>query len=412
MSDFIPGVTSIPASNAVIGIEERIAMVEAVGRGWLTAGPENRKFEQALSDFTGIKHVRTCNSGSSANLLAVATMVEAGYWKAGDEIITAACAFPTTVNPLLLYGLVPVFVDVDIGTYNMIPEAVEDAIGPKTKGIMAAHTLGNPFDAHINWLAERHNFGLVHDCCDALGSTYETWHGAIKTNTHVGKHAHLATCSFFPAHHITTGEGGAVFSNDAGLISIAESIRDWGRDCWCEPGKENTCGKRFEQQFGELPYGYDHKYTYSRLGYNLKLTEISAACGLAQTARLQSFIDSRRKNWGFISNRLVGLEDKIILPKATAGSNPSWFGFPITIKKEGERTALQEYLDQNKIGSRLLFSGNITKQPYMKGRNYRISGSLENSDKIMKDTLWIGVWPGLTEEMLSFVCDKIKAFFQ
>ena len=340
-------------------------------------------------------------------------MVEAGYWKAGDEIITAACAFPTTVNPLLLYGLVPVFVDIDIGTYNPNYGNITEAISSKTKGVMQAHTLGNPFDDMIFTLAANNNIHIIEDCCDALGSQHENVYGYGKNGkVHVGSRGRMATCSFFPAHHITTGEGGAVFSNDSNLISITESIRDWGRDCWCPPGVKNSCGIRFEQQLGELPYGYDHSYTYSRLGFNLKTTEIAAACGLAQIGKLNSFISKRKNFFHLLYRELSGLENYICLPLATANSSPSWFGFPITIKKEGERAALQAYLETYKIGSRCLFSGNITRHPYMKGRNYRISGSLENSDKVMNSSLWIGLHPHLTEEMLAFVCDKIKAFFQ
>ncbi len=384
----------IPASFAVITTEDKLAMYEVIEKGWLTSGPVNRDFEKALGDFTGISHVRTCNSGSSANLLAVGAMVESGLWRAGDEIITAATSFPTTVNPLLLYGLVPVFCDIDIPTYNVSAESVRNAVSPNTKGIMLAHTLGNPFDSRIGEVG----VPLVEDCCDALGSTWNN-------------QASISTCSFFPAHHITCGEGGAVFTNDLKLATVLESIRDWGRDCYCEPGKENTCGKRFDQQFGELPYGYDHKYTYTRLGYNLKLTEVQAACGLSQISRLRDFVAARRSNWAFLRRRLDGLQQHLVLPEPTTGTNPSWFGFAITIKYPGQRTALQQYLDSYKIGSRLLFSGNITRQPYMAGRPYRIVGNLENSDKVMNDSLWIGCHPHLTEEQLEFMCQKIEGFF-
>jgi CDP-6-deoxy-D-xylo-4-hexulose-3-dehydrase len=398
-------VTPIPASFAVITDADKAAMRSVVDSGWLTAGPVNRAFEKSLADFTGIKNVRTCNSGSSANLLAVAAMIEAGIWEKGDEIITSACCFPTTVNPLLLYGLVPVFVDIELGNYNVSLESVGQAIGPKTRGIMLAHTLGNPFDRDI-----RLKFGLpmIEDICDSLGSTYLD---NVGDGYHVGKHALISTCSFFPAHHITCGEGGAVFSQDSGMTKILESVRDWGRDCYCEPGKENTCGKRFEQQFGALPYGYDHKYTYSALGFNLKITEVQAACGLSQMGRLDEFISTRRKNHAFLVARLSGLADRIVLPRATEGTNPSWFGFAITIKEPGQRTALQQYLDSYKIGSRLLFCGNVTKQPYMAGRSFRVSGTLGNSDKVMNDSLWVGCHPHLTEEQLEFMCSKIEDFF-
>ncbi len=664
----------IPASFAVITTEDKSAMRSVVDSGWLTAGGVNRSFEKALGDFTGIPYVRTCNSGSSANLLAVAALVESGVWKRGDEVITAATSFPTTVNPLLLYGLVPVFCDIDIPTYNVSVESVTKAMSEKTKGIMLAHTLGNPFDPKIRWYqqgqkgaglhiiedccfaggtkirvfrAEKNiedirrgdvvltrqgykrvleakmtgrkkvmtdlgmaatpdhpfitkcgvkrlytlsasdilytwneklscieeksigairiqrsvtagsisgiiqslfqnlftgRFGstileifpkdfmstigtiirsttnqttsnfflqssilqnieqknewrnytatstlqdsklqnginlkkeknstnelelilgiisqlirkyvkyvgkaikhifrqdqktalesarlrvevynlkieevneffangiLVHNC-DALGSTYTDIDG---TEYHVGTQCSFSTCSFFPAHHITCGEGGAIFTDVPEFAKVAESIRDWGRDCYCEPGKENTCGKRFDQQFGELPYGYDHKYTYTRLGYNLKLTEVQAACGLSQIARLRDFVAARRSNWAFLRRRLDGLQQHIILPEPTVGTSPSWFGFAITIKYPGQRTALQQYLDSCGIGSRLLFAGNITKQPYMAGRNFRISGNLENSDKVMNDGVWIGCHPHLTEEQLEFMCQKIEGFF-
>ncbi len=400
--------TPIPASFAVITDEDKAEMNAVVDMGWLTAGPVNEMFEKALADFTGIANVRTCNSGSSANLLAVAAMVESGIWKSGDEIITAACCFPTTVNPLLLYGLVPVFCDISIPTYNVSLESVEQAIGPKTRGIMLAHTLGNPFDREIRM---KSGLPMIADCCDALGATYLN---DASGEYYVGKHALISTCSFFPAHHITCGEGGAVFSQDSGMTKILESIRDWGRDCYCEPGKENTCGKRFDQTdnaLGELPAGYDHKYTYTSLGYNLKLTEVQAACGLSQAGRLQSFIAARRKHWQILRDRLAHLDGHIILPEAQSGTNPSWFGFAITIKEPGQRTALQQYLDSYRIGSRLLFCGNITKQPYMSGRNFRVAGDLRNSDKVMADALWVGCHPHLTEEQLEFMCEKIEGFF-
>jgi CDP-6-deoxy-D-xylo-4-hexulose-3-dehydrase len=375
-------------------------MHNAVSKGWLTAGPINNEFERALGAFTGHSYVHTCNSGSSANLLAVASLVEAGYWKPGDEVITAACAFPTTVNPLLLYGLVPVFVDVEIGTYNVSQKTLDKALGPKTRGVMLAHTLGNPYD-----LAVPDDIHLIEDCCDALGSRVVSPGNSI----HVGHRGRIATCSFFPAHHITTGEGGAVFTNDRDLASLSESIRDWGRDCYCEPGKENTCGKRFEHEWESLPKGYDHKYTYSRLGFNLKLTECQAACGLAQLGRVQDFIRQRKYNFSYLQERLRSISDQIYCPAFSDEASP--FGFPITLKEEGQRTLLQEYLKQEGIDSRLIFSGNLTRQPYMKGRNFRISGTLENSDKIMRDSLWIGCHPSLTEEQLEYMAITVGKFF-
>lgn len=394
----------ITASGTTITKADKDAMHAVVDKGWITASAINKQFELQFGQFVGIPNVRTTNSGSSANLLAVAAMVAGNHWKAGDEIITAACGFPTTVNPLLLYGLVPVFVDVDIPTYNVLPEVIEAAITPKTKGIMLAHTLGNPFSHEIFDIAAKYDLKVVEDCCDALGS--------ISNGRHVGQQGLIGTCSFFPAHHITMGEGGAVFTHSNSLIKIIECIRDWGRDCYCEPGCENTCGMRFEQKQGGLPYGYDHKYTYTQLGFNLKITEIQAALGLSQLGRINEFVRARRENFKFLHDGLQQLSEHIILPMATSQSQPSWFGFPITIRATEERQALQEYLDAAGIGSRLLFSGNITRQPYMDGRHYNVSGTLENSDKIMNDTLWLGVWPGLTTDNLEHMIAKLEAFFK
>lgn len=393
----------LPASFAVITESDKAAMREVVDSGWLTASKKNAEFEKRLSEFTGIRNVRTCNSGSSANLLAVAAMVETGEWEPGDEIITAACCFPTTVNPLLLYGLVPVFVDIDIPSYNVPVENVISALTKKTRGVMLAHTLGNPFDFEIRLQC---GVPVIEDCADALGSEYEH-HGR---RYHVGQFARAATCSFFPAHHITCGEGGAVFTNDDALMKAVESVRDWGRDCWCEPGRENTCGKRFDRQCGGLPFGFDHKYTYSHLGFNLKLTEVQAACGLSQSGRLADFVGARRKNWDFLRRRLDRVQG-IICPRPTAGTHPSWFGFAITIREPGQRTALQQYLDSCGIGSRLLFAGNVTRQPYFSGRQYRIAGGLENCDKVMNDSLWVGCHPHLSESDLEFMASKIEGFF-
>ncbi len=386
----------VPASGAVLGPEEKSAMHAVVESGWLTAGPINRQFEESLEDFTQIKHVRTCNSGSSANLLAVAAMVGSGYWKAGDEIITTAVGFPTTVNPLLLYGLVPVFVDVEIGTYVPNFNSVLSCLNETSKiaGSMYGHTLGNPVPHRCHW------GNHVVDSCDALGSEIE--------RKHVGHGAKISTCSFFPAHHITTGEGGAVFTNDSKLVRTIESIRDWGRDCYCIPGANNTCGKRFCQQFGELPYGFDHKYTFTHLGYNLKMNEVGAACGLEQMKKLPSFVEARRRNFDFLWARLEHLQDRLILPVATQDTRPSWFGFPITLKETGLRNHMQRFLDERGVDSRLLFGGNLTRQPYMKGRDFRISGSLENSDKIMEDSFWIGLHPQLSEEQLAYSCEMIE----
>lgn len=387
----------VPASGAVLGREEKEAMHLVVEKGWLTAGAVNDEFEVALSKYTGIKHVRTCNSGSSANLLAVAAMVASGIWKKGDEIITTACGFPTTVNPLLLYGLVPVFVDVELGTYNTTLDMMYEAEDAGAKGIIVAHTLGNPVNLGLQKLP------VIEDMCDALGSRI--------AGEYVGHVGRIATCSFFPAHHITTGEGGAVFTNDYELMRHIESIRDWGRDCYCQPGQNGTCGKRFSQQHGELPYGFDHKYTFTNLGYNLKMNEVGAACGVEQMKKLPSFVLARKENFALLWELLENMQDKIILPRATEGSSPSWFGFPITIREPGLRDQMQKFLMERGVDSRLLFGGNLTKQPYMKGRKYRVSGSLENTDKIMNDAFWIGLHPQLSEEQLAYSVEMIRKFF-
>ena len=408
--NFVPGTTVIPPSGKVIGATELRNMVEASLDGELTAGRFNEKFEQRLKAFVGVKHLITVNSGSSANLVAFSTLTspELGERtiKQGDEVIAVAGGFPTTVNPILQFGAVPVFVDVTIPTYNIDAVEVEAAINPKTKAIMLAHTLGNPFNVDvITALCKKYNLWLIEDCCDALGSTYK---GQM-----VGSFGDIGTLSFYPAHHITMGEGGAVFTNNPRLNRIAESFRDWGRDCYCAPGKDNTCGKRFHWKLGDLPQGYDHKYTYSHLGYNLKITDMQAACGLAQMDRLEGFVQKRKKNFNLIKSRLKSCEDFLILPEPTADSDPSWFGFPITIRETANtnRVDLLNYLDQRKIGTRHLFAGNLLRQPYMMGRSYRVSTALKNTDIVMSDTFWIGVYPGLSESMLEYVADKIETFF-
>jgi len=321
-------------------------------------------------------------------------------------VISVAAGFPTTVNPILQFGAVPVFVDVAIPTYNIDVARIEAAITPKTRAIMLAHTLGNPYDlAEVGRLAKKHSLWLIEDCCDALGSTYR---GQL-----VGTFGDIGTLSFYPAHHITMGEGGAVFTNNDDLRRAIESFRDWGRDCYCLPGKENTCGKRFCWKLGQLPFGYDHKYTYSHIGYNLKITDMQAACALAQMDRLDGFIAARRRNFAWLRDRLKSVEEFVILPEATPGSDPSWFGFLMTLREESgtRRVELLEYLDQYKIGTRLLFAGNLTRQPSMANARYRVSGDLANTDRIMRDTFWIGVHPGLSMEMLDFVAAKIEAYF-
>jgi CDP-6-deoxy-D-xylo-4-hexulose-3-dehydrase len=422
------GTSVVPPSGKVIGAPELKNMVEASLDGWLTTGRFNEAFEKRFAEFVGVPYALTTTSGSSANLLAFTALTShklgARALKPGDEVITVAAGFPTTVNPMLQNGMVPVFVDVCSTTYNIDPAKIEAAISDRTRAIMIAHTLGNPFDLDtVMAIADKHNLWVIEDCCDALGSTYSPslsgrgvgGEGGAERGKpqHVGTFGHIATCSFYPAHHITMGEGGMIFTKDKDLRTIIESFRDWGRDCYCGPGCDNTCGKRFGQQFGSLPFGYDHKYTYSHLGYNLKITDMQAACALAQMDRLSGFIEARKHNFAFLKERLKSCEEFLVLPEATPGSEPSWFGFPITMRDSAgiERVELLKYLDQYKIGTRLLFAGNLTRQPYFEGRTYRISGELTNTDNVMNNTFWIGVYPGLTEEMLGFVCEKIEAFF-
>lgn len=406
---FVPGVSVVPPSGKVIGAEELKNMVEASLDGWLTTGRFNDEFEKRLAKFLGVKHAITVNSGSSANLVAFSTLTSPKLGeraiKPGDEVIGVAAGFPTTVNPILQFGAIPVFVDVELGTYNIDAGQVEAAIGPRSKAIMLAHTLGNPFNLEvITGLCRKHGLWLIEDCCDALGSTYD---GRL-----VGSFGDIGTLSFYPAHHITMGEGGAVFTNNGQLKAIAESFRDWGRDCYCAPGKDNTCGKRFGWKLGGLPQGYDHKYTYSHAGYNLKITDMQAACGLAQLDRFPAFIAQRKANFAYIKERLGGCEEFLILPRATAGSDPSWFGFPITLRDDTpfNRVDLLNYLDQGKVGTRLLFAGNLTRQPYMAGRNFRVAGELANTDTVMNNTFWIGLQPALTKEMLEYSTTRIANF--
>lgn len=410
---FIPGITPVPPSGKLIDASELKNMVDAALDGWLTTGRFNQAFEQRLASFIGVRHVLTCNSGSSANLIAFSTLTSPQLGeraiRRGDEVIGVAAGFPTTVNPILQFGAVPVFVDVDPLTHNIDAALVEAAISPKTKAIMLAHSLGNPFNLDvITALCKKHGLWLVEDCCDALGSTYR---GQM-----VGTFGDIATLSFYPAHHITMGEGGAVFTNSEELKTIAESFRDWGRDCYCAPGKDNTCSKRFcwtaKEIGGSLPDGYDHKYTYSHLGYNLKITDMQAACGLAQLEKAPRFIQARKDNFAFLKERLAACEEFMNLPQATEHSDPSWFGFPITLKENSpvSRLDLLTYLDQNKVGTRLLFAGNLTRQPYIVGAKYRISGDLTNTDNVMNNTFWIGVQPSLSRDMLEFAARKIESY--
>lgn len=407
---FIPSETLIPPSGKLINNLELRNMVEAALDGWLTTGRFNDEFETKLSAYLGVKNLITVNSGSSANLVAFSTLTSPKLGnraiRPGDEVIGVAAGFPTTVNPILQFGAIPVFVDVDLNTYNINVDLIEAAITPRTKAIMIAHTLGNPFNIDaVKEICKKYELWLVEDCCDALGSKYN--------GKNVGTFGDIGTLSFYPAHHITMGEGGAVFTNSDELIKIAESFRDWGRDCYCPPGKDNTCGKRFCQKMGNLPNGYDHKYIYSHLGYNLKITDMQAACGLAQLSKIDDFITSRRQNFHYYLDGLSPLTDYLVLPCATANSEPSWFGFPITIKEDSpiSRNDLVDYLNQRKIGTRLLFAGNITCQPYMQGKTYKVVGQLNNTDCIMKNTFWLGVQPALSKDMIEYTVNSIRSFF-
>ena len=404
---FKPGRSMIPPSGKVIGVIELQYMVDASLDGWLTTGRFNRKFEKELSKFIGVKHLITVNSGSSANLVAFSTLTSPRLGdmaiKKGDEVIGVAAGFPTTVNPIVQFGAIPVFVDIDLVTHNVNVDLIEAAITQKTKAIMLAHTLGNPCNLKkIRELCDQYNLWLIEDCCDALGARYN--------DQHVGTFGDIATCSFYPAHHITMGEGGAVFTNHSELITISESFRDWGRDCYCDPGCDNTCEKRFEQQLGCLPKGYDHKYTYSHIGYNLKISDMQAACGLAQLKQLPEFIKKRNENFAYLKGKLSCFTEFIKLPEATKNSDPSWFGFPITLKDGVDRVRFIKYLDEYKIGTRLLFAGNLTRQPYFKDIEYRIVGDLINTDITMNKTLWLGIYPALGVKQLDFIAEKIENF--
>ena len=407
---FTAGESPVPVSGKVIGAAELKNMVDASLDGWLTTGRFNAEFEKRLAAYLGVTCLITVNSGSSANLVAFSTLTSPRLGmraiRRGDEVISVAAGFPTTVNPILQFGAVPVFVDVDLATHNIDASKIEAAVTRKTKAVMLAHSLGNPFNLDVvTAVCKKYDLWLVEDCCDALGATYD---GRL-----VGTFGDIATLSFYPAHHITMGEGGAVFTNNPELKLIAESFRDWGRDCYCAPGRDNTCNKRFCWKLGDLPQGYDHKYTYSHLGYNLKITDMQAACALAQLDRVDEFIAARRANFDYLKQRLHSCEEYLQLPEATPNSRPSWFGFPVVLKERSgiERVDLVNYLDQNRIGTRLLFAGNLTRQPYMIGQNYRVSGDLKNTDIVMKQTFWLGVFPGLTRDHLDFVVSRLEEFF-
>ena len=406
---FVPGESAVPVSGKVHDDSDMRMLVDSALDFWLTTGRFNDAFEAKLAQRLGVAHALTTNSGSSANLLALSTLTShyfrAEALKPGDEVITVATGFPTTVNPSLQYGLKPVFVDVDIPTYNIKPDMIEAAVSDRTRAIMVAHTLGNPFDlGEVMRVAEKYNLWVIEDCCDALGATYD--------GKGVGTFGHIGTLSFYPAHHITMGEGGAVFTDKPRLKRVIESMRDWGRDCWCAPGQDNTCGKRFARKLGTLPPGYDHKYTYTHVGYNLKITDMQAAVGLAQLGHLDDFIVARRRNFTLLTEMLTALEDVFILPQATPKSDPSWFGYPITVRPDApfERDDLVKRLNDMKIGTRLLFGGNLLRQPYMKGRDIRVVGDLANADLVTTNTFWIGLFPGLTEDHLTYTFEVIKSF--
>jgi CDP-6-deoxy-D-xylo-4-hexulose-3-dehydrase len=407
--DFIPGKTYIPYAGRVYDAEEMKTLVDSALDFWLTAGRYAKQFEADFARFLGMQHCILTNSGSSANLLAVSALTSPKLGerrlKPGEEVITTACAFPTTVNPVIQNNLIPVFLDVDIGTYNIQADKIEGALSEKTRALFLAHTLGNPFDIDkVLRLCRKYDLWLIEDNCDALGSKYN--------GKYTGSFGHIATFSFYPPHHITMGEGGALVTNDALLKSLIESFRDWGRDCWCEPGRDNTCGKRFGWQLGALPFGYDHKYIYSHIGYNLKLTDMQAAIGVAQLKKLETFSRLRKRHWKLLYDALKNHEDYFILPQPTDKSDPSWFGFPLTIKKDCpfSRDEIVNYLEENKIATRLLFSGNITCHPSFEHVNFRIYDGLSNTDFTMNNTFWIGVYPGLTDDMLRYIQEKIDEF--
>ena len=406
---FVPGESWVPVSGRVFDATELQFLVDASLDFWLTTGRFAAQFEREFARVVGVRHAILCNSGSSANLLATSALTS---WKLGerqlrpgDEVITVAAGFPTTVNPAIQHGLVPVFLDVELGTYDIDVRLLDEAVGPRTRAIILAHTLGNPFNLDaVTALAKRHDLWLVEDSCDALGTTYR--------GKNVGQFGDLATVSFYPAHHITMGEGGCVLTNVPRMKTILESFRDWGRDCWCEPGKENTCGKRFDWQLGDLPHGYDHKYIYSHIGYNLKATDMQAAVGVAQLKKLPEFIARRRHNWARLHEGLAELSDVFVLPRATEHSDPSWFGFALTVRPDApfERRELVRWLDERRIATRQLFAGNLLRQPAYQDLSHRVVGELTNTDIVMQGTFWLGVYPGITDTMVDYVVDSLHEF--
>ena len=403
---FVPGESAVPVSGKVFDRADMRLLVDAALDFWLTTGRYAAQFERSFARWWGIRECLLANSGSSANLLAVSALTSPKLGdrrlQPGDEVITLAAGFPTTVNPILQNQLIPVFVDVTVPQYNIDTAHLESALSPRTRAIICAHTLGNPFDVEtVTEFARQHGLWLIEDCCDAVGSTYRS--------RKVGTFGDLATVSFYPAHHITMGEGGAVLTNSPLLKTIVESFRDWGRDCWCAPGCDNTCGKRFGWESGDLPAGYDHKYTYSHVGYNLKLTDMQAAVGVAQLAKLNGFIAARRHNFQKLEQGLRDLAEFFILPEAAEGADPSWFGFPIAVRPEApfSRNQATGWLESRKIATRLLFGGNLVRQPAYRGHNFRIVGSLENTDFVMNQVFWIGLYPGLGPESLDYVLDMV-----
>jgi len=406
---FVPGQTYIPVSGKVFDDRELVQLVDASLDFWLTTGRYAAEFEQRFAEWMGVKHCLLVNSGSSANLLALSALTSPKLGdkrlQPGDEVITVAAGFPTTVNPIFQNDLVPVFLDVKLPTYDIDTDQLEAAFSPRTRAIMIAHTLGNPFNIEaVMAFAQKHDLWVIEDNCDAVGSLYQ----GKKTGTF----GHLSTASFYPAHHMTMGEGGAVLTSDTRLKKIVESFRDWGRDCWCQPGVDNTCGKRFDWQLGDLPFGYDHKYTYSHVGYNLKMTDMQAAVGCAQLDKLPEFVAKRRQNFDFLYQQLQDLQDVLVLPEAAKNSEPSWFGFLLSVRENAPftRNALVQYLEEKRIGTRLLFGGNLVRQPLYQGLNYRVVGELGNTDRVMQSAFWLGVFPGLTEEMLTYTVSQIREF--
>lgn len=408
---FTPNKTPIHYAGRVYDEKELVSLVDSSLDFWLTAGRFAKLFEKEFAEYLGVKHCLLTNSGSSANLLAISALTSPKLGdrqlKPGDEVITVAAAFPTTLNPILQNNLVPVFVDVDLGTYNIQTNKIEEAISEKTKAIFIAHTLGNPFDLKkVIAIAEKHDLWVVEDNCDALGSKYD--------GKYTGTFGHIATFSFYPAHHMTMGEGGALVTDDSQLKKIIASFRDWGRDCWCDSGCDNTCGNRFNLQLGQLPKGYDHKYIYSHIGYNLKVTDMQAAIGVEQLKKLPDFIEKRKKNFKILYDGLKKYEKYFILPEATANSEPSWFGFTLMVREDApfNRADIVNHLEDNKIATRMLFGGNLLKQPAYENINHKVVGSLKNTDAVMNNMFWIGVYPDLTEEMLIFILKTFNDFFK